>query len=136
MTRRIKVKYPARCISCYSCMLACSRTLSNKVSLIDSAINVKTSGGIESAIEIVVCHACSEPPCAAACPTGALTPQKGGGIKLNKELCNSCGECIDACLVGAIHLGSDNKAVVCKYCGNCAKYCPHSVLELMKLEVI
>jgi Fe-S-cluster-containing dehydrogenase component len=117
-------------------MFACSRTIANTVSLIDSAINIKTSGGIESGIEIVVCHACAEPPCAAACPTGALTPKTEGGVTFNKELCDGCAQCVDACLVGAIHLGYDNKAVVCKYCGNCARFCPHNVLELMKLEVI
>ncbi len=131
---RIKVANQARCIGCYSCMMACARTYYDTVSLRNSAINIKTSGGIESAYVPIVCHACKDPPCARACPSGALTKRKGGGVVLNKELCTGCGQCMDACLVGAIHLDGERKAIVCRHCGMCAKFCPHDVLEMRKVE--
>ena len=136
MPPKIKVANPNRCIGCYSCMLACSRTNADSLSLIDSAIDVRTSGGIESGLQIVVCRACIDPPCARACPTGALESREGGGVVLNKELCNSCGKCLDACLPRTIHFNKEGLPVICIHCGVCAKYCSHDVLELRKTEVL
>ena len=136
MPAKIKVVNPNRCINCYSCMLACSRTNADSVSLIDSAIDVRTSGGIESGIGIIVCRSCIDPPCARACPTGALTPRNGGGVVLDKDLCDSCKACADACLPRAIHFDRANMPVICIHCGVCAKFCSHDVLEIVKIEVM
>ena len=136
MPQRIKVANPNRCIGCYSCMLACSRANADSVSLIASAIDIKTSGGIESGLEIIVCRSCIDPRCARACPTGALKTRDGGGVLLNKELCDSCGTCVDACLPRAIHFDKEGFPVICIHCGVCAKFCSHDVLELRKTEVL
>ena len=136
MPAKIKVANPNRCIGCYSCMLACSRANADSVSLIDSAIDIRTSGGIESGIGIIVCRACIDPPCARACPTGALTPRNGGGVVLDKDLCDSCRVCADACLPRAIHFDRADMPVICIHCGVCAKFCSHDVLEIRKTEVL
>jgi len=140
MPSRIKVANPNRCIGCFSCMLACSRTNVNSVSLIDSAIDIRTSGGLESAFVIIVCRACHDPPCARACPTGALTPRDGGGVVFNKDLCDggkSCAQaCAHACLPGAIHFNRSGMPLICTHCGVCSKFCSHDVLELIKVEVL
>jgi len=115
-------------------MMACARTYYDTVSLMNSAIDIQTSGGIESAYVVVVCHACTDPPCARACPTGALTKRDGGGVVLNKDLCTGCKQCKDACLIGAIRMDGSNKAIVCRHCGICASFCPHGVLEMRKVE--
>ncbi|MBC2697821.1 MAG: (Fe-S)-binding protein [ANME-2 cluster archaeon] len=136
MSARIKVANPNRCIGCYSCMLACSRVNAKTASLIDSAIDIRTSGGIESGLEIIVCRSCIDPPCARACPTGALTPRNGGGVILDKDLCDSCMTCASACLPRAIHFDKAGMPVICTHCGVCARFCSHDVLELRKTEVL
>ena len=115
-------------------MMACARTYYDTISLKNSAIDIQTSGGIESAYVAIVCHACVEPPCAKVCPTNALVKRKGGGVVLHKDLCTGCEQCISACLVGAIHMSGDAKAIVCKHCGICALFCPHDVLEMRKVD--
>ncbi|MGB9927931.1 MAG: 4Fe-4S dicluster domain-containing protein [Methanosarcina sp.] len=134
MAKRLKVANPARCIGCYSCMMACARTWYDTISLKNSRINIQTKGGIETSYAQIVCHACVDPPCMRACPLGALTKRKGGGVILNKEICDGCGNCIHACLMGAIHLDAEKKAVICKHCGVCPKFCPHDVLEMIEVE--
>ena len=78
MAKRLKVANPARCIGCYSCMMACARTWYDTISLKNSRINIQTRGGIETPYAAIVCHACIDPPCMRACPLGALTKRKGG----------------------------------------------------------
>jgi len=111
-------------------MFACSRINTGHVSLDRSAIKIKTQGGIEGDFVVVVCHACRDPPCVKACPTEALERREDGGVIFHKDLCNGCGECVDACLIGAISLDGDEKAVKCRHCGACVAFCPHDVLEL------
>ncbi len=134
ISSRLKIINQARCIGCYSCMMACSRTYYRTVSIKNSAIVIRTSGGIENAFVCIVCHACTDPPCAEACPRNALSKRKGGGVILNKELCDGCEKCMDACIIGAIHMDGEQKAIVCRHCGVCTGFCPHEVLEMRTVE--
>lgn len=54
---------------------------------------------------------------------------------IDKEKCNGCGLCIQACYFGAISynekLGvSEVNPVLCKGCGNCAVICPSGVCQI------
>ncbi len=133
---RLKVAHPERCIGCLSCMFACSRINTGHVSLDRSAIKIKTQGGIEGDFVVVVCHACRDPPCVKACPTGALERRDDGNVVFHEDLCNGCGECVDVCLIGAISLDGDEKAVKCRHCGACVAFCPHDVLELEEVPAL
>jgi Fe-S-cluster-containing dehydrogenase component len=132
--RRLKVAHPERCIGCLSCMFACSRINTGRASLDRSAIKVKTQGGLEGDFAVVVCHACKDPPCVAACPTGALEQKEDGRVVFHRDLCEGCGACADACLIRAISLDAEGKAVKCKHCGACVAFCPHGVLEMEEVE--
>ena len=124
-----------KCIGCYECMMACSRRR-GYISISKSAITVRTHGGLERGFVVIACHGCVDedvPACARACPTGALTRRPGGGVKLDEEVCTGCGECVKACIIGAITWDSDReKPIICEHCGYCANYCPHGILKLVE----
>jgi Fe-S-cluster-containing dehydrogenase component len=114
-------------------MFACSRINTGYASLERSAIKIRTQGGIEGDPVIIVCHDCDDPACVRACPTGALSKRPGASVLFKKDLCDGCGMCADACLIGAISLDLDKKAVKCKHCGACVAFCPHDVLLLVEV---
>jgi len=86
-------------------LLACLRKTRAQESLVDRAgIRIRSSGGLSTGFEADTCLACDPAPCAEACPTGAFSQRKGGGVIVKKKLCIRCGECDKACPVDAIYL--------------------------------
>jgi Fe-S-cluster-containing dehydrogenase component len=124
-----------RCVGCQSCMFACARR-QNEGGLAESCIGVKSIGGMEKGFTVVVCRACDDPPCAKVCPTNALEIRDNGGVRLDLTRCIGCGNCKDACLIGAIFWDEEiNKPMICIHCGYCVKYCPHGVLAMKGKEL-
>ena len=133
---RLNVIDTERCVGCQSCMFACSRT-KDRVGFTGSCIEVRSDGGVKNGFNVIVCKACDDPVCAKVCPTEALTPKKTGGVKLKKSLCNGCGHCVDACILGAVFWDDElNKPAICIQCGFCAEFCPHGVLAISEKEVV
>jgi Fe-S-cluster-containing dehydrogenase component len=124
-----------KCIGCYSCMLACARFVHGDYSPHKSAIQVRTAGGMEGRMVADICRACADPRCAAACPTGALTPRRGGrGMTYRPKLCTGCGLCVEACPIHVIGWDSDEeRPIVCIFCGQCVNYCPHGCLQMVEV---
>ena len=127
---RLSVIDAERCTGCQICMFACTRRL-GYAGMGKTAIHVKSVGGMEHGLSVVVCRACEDPPCAKVCPEDALVLRKGGGVLLNPSKCTGCGLCRQACIVSAIFWDKEaEKPIICVHCGYCAKYCPHGVLAL------
>lgn len=125
-----------RCIGCYSCSLACARLVHRRLSWETAGIRIFTSGGLSTGFEAKVCLACDPPPCAAACPTGAFAPRKGGGVVVRRRLCLRCGECARACPVDAISLDVQGEPFVCLHCGRCVPFCPHDCLAMTEVAAV
>jgi len=131
---RLAVLDTEKCVGCQNCMFACSRRF--EAGLSHACIGVRSIGGMERGFTVIVCRACEDPPCARVCPTGALTKRSGGGVILDPKQCIGCGNCHDACIIGAIFWDEEQeKPRICIHCGYCVKFCPHGVLGLEKKEV-
>ncbi len=129
---RLSVIDTERCVGCQSCMFACVRSR-GEAGLGSTRISVGSAGGMARGFIVVVCRACENPPCAKVCPTDALTKRQKGGVKFDPAKCIGCGNCHDACSLGAVFWDDEiNKPMICRYCGYCARFCPHGVLELQK----
>jgi carbon-monoxide dehydrogenase iron sulfur subunit len=127
---RLSIIDAERCVGCQSCMFACARR-QGEAGLAETCIEVRSIGGMEHGFSVIVCRACADPPCAKVCPTEALVPRKGGGVRLDAAKCIGCGNCRDACIIGAVFWDEEtNKPTICVHCGYCTGYCPHGVLEL------
>lgn len=114
-------------------MFACTRRL-GEGGLASSCIGVRSAGGIRKGFVVIVCRACSDPPCARVCPTDALTFREGGGVKFTAAECIGCGNCVEACPFGAVFWDAEqHKPQICVYCGYCAKYCPYQVIALEEI---
>jgi Fe-S-cluster-containing hydrogenase component 2 len=114
--------------------MACARLVHKALSWDMAGIRISSSGGLSTGFEARTCLACLLAPCVAACPTGAYSQRRGGGVVVKKSLCIHCGECARACPVDAVFLDSSGEPYVCIHCGRCVSYCPHDCLELAESE--
>ncbi|NPA95895.1 MAG: 4Fe-4S dicluster domain-containing protein [Thermodesulfobacteria bacterium] len=131
----LKASRIERCIGCQICSMTCARQVHGLLSWQTAGIRIKSSGGISTGFEARYCMACQDPICVKACPTGALRPRVGGGVKLSKKDCIRCNACAQVCPVEAITFTETGFPVVCIHCGLCAKYCPHKCLEMVEPEI-
>lgn len=134
MPKLLRIVQREQCIGCYSCMYACSRTWKNTIGVEDAALKIRPYSGVEGAYSIRVCYGCTDPDCARACPTQALTLRKGGGVIFDASLCSHCGLCVSACIPSALQWDTDERTpIVCHHCGVCVTFCPNQVLSMEEI---
>ncbi|MCE1245698.1 MAG: (Fe-S)-binding protein [Firmicutes bacterium] len=133
MSKHLAVINREQCIGCFSCMFACSRTFHQAVTTEKSAMRVRIYSGTEGAFSIRTCKGCADPDCAGACPTQALVPREGGGVKLIEEKCIHCSKCVKACIIASLQWDRENRVPIpCRHCGICVKYCPNEVIGMIE----
>lgn len=131
MAKRLAANGINKCIGCFSCMIACAAVNEKSHSLNNSRLKIRSKGGLQSKFIAVTCKACIDPPCFEACNYNALEKRLGGGVIQKLENCVGCKECVKACSVGAAFFNEEKKkALICKQCGVCTRFCPHECLEM------
>ena len=145
-----EVGFLAACTRCGDCITVCP---------VRAILKVPADGGFAAATPYIdpgyqPCVVCADMPCAAACPTDALTvpPDLWGGVRMGAlelltERCvtfqgTECGVCARACPVGSAALAMDDaghpvlRAEGCVGCGVCVRACiTHpSSLKLSRVE--
>jgi len=123
---------PDYCIGCHLCVLACSFYHHNVFSEAMARLKVLGDETIWK-FEPAVCRQCSDTPCAAACPTGAITQhQEIGSLSLDASSCVGCRACIEACPYQCIVFNPDTNLVqLCDLCNGspqCVADCPHGAI--------
>jgi carbon-monoxide dehydrogenase iron sulfur subunit len=123
---------PEKCLGCSLCEYACSLKKTEEFNPIKSRIRVVR---IHPFVNVaLVCKMCDDPPCVNACPTESLSQSKETGvIFVDKEKCNGCHWCIEACPYGAIQYDEDTSAVtICDLCDGkpeCMDICPTEAID-------
>ena len=138
--RKLIVCDPEKCTGCQICEYVCSIVKEKTINWKKSRIRtVRIEPIFNTAIP---CRKCEKPICEKACPRDALHPKEDGTIEINKDKCDGCGWCIEACEFGVIRLHPENKiAFVCDYCQDagepqCVKWCPKEALKFTTLEQV
>jgi anaerobic carbon-monoxide dehydrogenase iron sulfur subunit len=133
---------PEKCVGCQICEYACSYTKEKVFSAVKSRIRVVRQDQTKNIA--VTCRLCQNPACVAACPKDALSQSPvTGNIVIDKDQCNGCGWCIEACNHGAMMMHPETKVVyvcdLCKYKPDgpqCVKWCPEEALTVVTSDVL
>jgi Fe-S-cluster-containing hydrogenase component 2 len=127
---------PDLCTGCRACELVCSAVHEKVFNPRRSRIRVVRE---EPAIDVAfTCHQCTNAPCIAACPTGAIIELPSGLVSVDESRCIGCSLCVEACPFGAIYL-IDGVAKKCDLCAGdpaCVKRCPTNALRIVYPEQI
>jgi len=120
--RWVKVLDQTRCIGCHACTTACKSE--NDVPLGVTRTYVKSVDvghfpQVRRAFQVTRCNQCENPPCVAACPTGAMHQRADGIVDFDKAICIGCKACIAACPYDAIFINpEDHSAEKCNFCAH------------------
>lgn len=124
-----------RCTGCRRCEIACSQRHEGKIWPEASRVRVFM---LIPGVEIPhLCAQCIDYPCVESCPVSALSVNKEtGAVCIDRDVCTSCGQCIDACpgTIPFLHPG-DEKAVICDLCDGdpaCAKVCHDAGFDALR----
>ena len=124
----IKINH-SRCTACQICMGICSWTHFGENTTKRARIRV---GADWPKIPVIkVCLACKDHECVEACPHDALKWENW--IRLDKDKCDACSLCAEACPVDGIHMDPiANLPLICDTCRgdfNCTVWCPTQALR-------
>lgn len=133
-----------RCIKCRTCELACK-----------SANNIEQGIKWRKVIEIwtgeypdvsrtfvsLSCLHCAEPACEKVCAVGAIHKREEDGIVVvDRNVCNGCGDCYEACPYNVPQFGKDGNMQKCDFClergtsPSCVASCPADALFYGSME--
>lgn len=131
MERRI-VADADKCCGCRVCEMVCSLRHTGVFDPNRSAIHRNTRVP-DLRFRLITCAQCPTMPCAQACLVHAISRDCViGAVVVDPDLCNLCGDCVDACPLGQIVI-TNGHLLKCDLCGGdplCVEWCPRGVLSI------
>jgi len=140
-SQKVLLYNPGKCSGCLYCMIVCSYSHFNEISLEKAHLEVvQDPFNINSFINAHCAH-CYYPYCEAACPTdpkAIYKDEETGFVLINPSLCIGCKSCNYACPLSIPHFDETLKiSVKCDACKGdflCAKYCSTGALRVVTRE--
>jgi Fe-S-cluster-containing dehydrogenase component/formate-dependent nitrite reductase membrane component NrfD len=145
--RWAKVVDQTRCIGCHACSTACKSENLVPLSVHRTYVKYADVGVFPQArraMQVTRCNQCEAPPCADACPTGAMYQRPDGIVDFDKAICIGCKACIAACPYDAIFINpQDHSAEKCNFCAHridvglepaCVVICPTEAIFIGDLN--
>ncbi len=89
-----------RCVGCQSCVIACKAENGTPRNIHWMRVLEREEGEFpyaERTFTPVRCNHCANPPCVAACPTGAFVQRDDGIVWVNQDVCIGSMACLTAC---------------------------------------
>ncbi len=136
-----KVLDQDRCIGCHACTVACKSE--NEVSMgvtrtFVKQVEIGMYPNVRRHFQVTRCNQCTDPPCVAACPVGAMFQRPDGIVDFDREVCIGCKACIAACPYDAIFIDPQtHSAEKCNFCAHridqgmqpaCVAICPEGAI--------
>ncbi len=139
-----------RCTGCHTCTVACQTEKGMAPG--QALISVLTIGGRQDVPQGTfpdlrmdylpkTCAHCHHPPCASACPSGALFLREDGLVTVDANLCTGCRACVDACPYEVMVLTENDVPRKCDMCASrldqglepfCVTCCPTRAITTSK----
>jgi len=124
----------SRCSNCLSCVVVCAERHTGVSAPSRARIRMYV-GLFDGSVIAEYCRQCPDAPCAAACPTEAISLDGQHHVwRVDEELCISCGECVEACPYHAIRLDIETdlaaKCDLCLGAARCVEVCPTGALTV------
>lgn len=122
---KILYAIPNLCTGCERCTYVCSAVKTGRFIPSQSRIHINNFS-LNGYSVPSICFQCPKPECLEACPEEAIYKDKNEVIMVDREKCNQCGDCVDACPYGMIVQDQEGLAYKCDYCEGdpaCVKEC-------------
>jgi anaerobic dimethyl sulfoxide reductase subunit B (iron-sulfur subunit) len=149
MKKQYGISFEAdNCLKCWSCEVACKQWHEIKAGGIKLRKVLEVTSGtfpeVKRTFLSVSCRQCARPPCAAACPTGAISKRiEDGIVVVDAQKCIGCRTCLDTCPFGVPQFAEDGTMVKCEMCLDrleqgrrpiCVETCPTRALRWGTIE--
>lgn len=123
---KVLKRKPELCIACHTCEATCSKTWFKEDNAEKACIRIKEK---DTENVITSCTQCGE--CIDVCPVEAISRDKNGIVRIDKNKCVGCFICVGFCPELAMFMHDEYiEPFKCVACGQCAKKCPTNAIYL------
>lgn len=135
-----------QCVACKACVLACKAENAVPDGRARDWLVEEVRGQfpvLRAENRSERCNHCANPPCVAACPTGASHVNEGGTVLVTHHKCTGCKACIGACPYDSRYVHPDGYVDKCTFCLHrvqdgkvpaCVEVCPTFCLHFGDLS--